>query len=323
MRKRSSDFKDSVSAIVISLILVMSGALIFHMDGDQIDLSFVSAARTREVHGIISIDGDVNFTSTASSEGWAGSGIAGDPYIIEDYEISGVDSRWCIKIINTTVHFEIRNCILHNTTGGVGDEKLWTGLSLINVTNGLVDGIVCKDMGDGQTEPIYIRSSRHLTLRNILVQDCNRSSLDGSGLVMMESHNNTLDNITLINNGGASYSYGLYLWRSNDNSISNLISEDHWGGVEAFGAYLIDSHRNKFDNVNCSRNIGLKCMTIRIHRAVVLSFCIVQISMSSRIWSYPTALTVCPSIFPTTTYWLPISSRIVTGDSTFMKRTTT
>jgi parallel beta-helix repeat protein len=61
-------------------------------------------------HDPISIDGDLDFATTAASESWPGSGTEYDPYIIELYEITGGDTEKAISVKNTNVHFIIRDC---------------------------------------------------------------------------------------------------------------------------------------------------------------------------------------------------------------------
>ena len=65
--------------------------------------------RTYTEHCPISINGNSDFDDQASQNNWRGSGVPGDPYIIENYEIHVSPPYWGIKIINTTRHFIIKN----------------------------------------------------------------------------------------------------------------------------------------------------------------------------------------------------------------------
>ena len=64
----------------------------------------------------ISINGNADFANQASINSWPGSGIASDPYIIENVEITtSLSSINAISIQNTNVYFLIRNSILQAT----------------------------------------------------------------------------------------------------------------------------------------------------------------------------------------------------------------
>ena len=65
-------------------------------------------------HAPIAIDGDINFSDTASAEGWLGDGSSGNPYIIDGLDIdSNGTGGHCISINNTRVNFTIQNCYLN------------------------------------------------------------------------------------------------------------------------------------------------------------------------------------------------------------------
>lgn len=67
-------------------------------------------------HAPISIVGDSQFASKASSEGWQGDGTPGNPYVIEGYNINASGGVYCIHIESTSVHFIIRDCLLRNAS---------------------------------------------------------------------------------------------------------------------------------------------------------------------------------------------------------------
>ena len=55
-------------------------------------------------HNPIVIDGNDNFTTTATNELWPGDGTPGNPYRIENYEINrSWTAGYCISISNTNV----------------------------------------------------------------------------------------------------------------------------------------------------------------------------------------------------------------------------
>lgn len=63
-----------------------------------------------------------------------GSGVAGDPWVISNWDIGG-DASDAIVIMNTSAHFAIRGVYLHAST--LWNDK--TGVHLYNVTNGSVE----------------------------------------------------------------------------------------------------------------------------------------------------------------------------------------
>ncbi|MHA2366305.1 MAG: hypothetical protein ACXAC7_20280, partial [Candidatus Hodarchaeales archaeon] len=78
----------------------------------------------------ISIDGNGDFATKASSNGWIGDGSVSNPYILEHLVITtSVESTHAISIQNTDVYFILRNSTL--TATGTGSS----GLYLINVHN--------------------------------------------------------------------------------------------------------------------------------------------------------------------------------------------
>jgi hypothetical protein len=55
----------------------------------------------------------IHNNSDFSDQGWPGSGTFDDPYVIEGFNIT--DNATGISIRNTTVYFEIRNCIVSSS----------------------------------------------------------------------------------------------------------------------------------------------------------------------------------------------------------------
>jgi parallel beta-helix repeat protein len=82
-------------------------------------------------HSPIFITGNGGFQGLAEAEGWPGDGNESSPYIIEgfDFDLGGSSVRG-IDIVDTTVHFIIRDCIVANSSAGGG-----IGIRLHNVSN--------------------------------------------------------------------------------------------------------------------------------------------------------------------------------------------
>ena len=160
-----------------------------------------------------------------------GNGTKYNPYIIENYDINGTGDGYCIYIGNTTAHFIVRNCYLHDANG-VDSWPYYpdSGLILYNVQNGTVMNITANsNNGDG----IYLYSSNSNTLSN------NTASNNWYGIHLYSSNNNTITNNTASNNW-----YGIYLYSSNSNTISNNTANSN----NEDGIWLDSSNSNTLSN---------------------------------------------------------------------------
>ncbi|MGA1872228.1 MAG: right-handed parallel beta-helix repeat-containing protein [Thermoplasmatota archaeon] len=143
-----------------------------------------------------------NLSQKASQEGWAGSGIDGDPYIIEDLDIDATGSNYGFFISNTEEHFIIRNCRVHDADTETSSQYRGNGIYLIQVSNGSLED--CE----------IFRSNYH----NIMVNMCDNLTLSGNEVY------------------GSANSVGLMTWRSQDIRIeSNSIFDNPAGGFDVSG----------------------------------------------------------------------------------------
>jgi parallel beta-helix repeat protein len=110
---------------------------------------------TLNPHYPIVIRGDLEFADKALSEGWSGTGIEGDPYVISELDIVGNNTVYCISISDTSVHFVIRNCSLRE---GYGSE-----IRLENTANATIEN---NTMTDGTFYAIYGENCRNVTIAN-------------------------------------------------------------------------------------------------------------------------------------------------------------
>ena len=94
----------------------------------------------------IEINSNYDFVHHASIEGWEGNGTETNPFLIKEYNItSGYD---LIRITNSNVYFQIKNCCLVGEGEGIG-------ILFSNVSNGhIVDNVIYN-----HTTGIAIRSS--------------------------------------------------------------------------------------------------------------------------------------------------------------------
>lgn len=101
-------------------------------------------------HDPIRINSNDEFASMASTKGWTGDGSEGDPFIIEDLSIDGINAGCCLYIGNTTVHFVVRNCTFENASYGQGHvngpgSKYYgeNGITFWMVENGTLENVNC------------------------------------------------------------------------------------------------------------------------------------------------------------------------------------
>jgi parallel beta-helix repeat protein len=164
------------------------------------------------LHGPIAITSNADF----SIQGWPGNGTSGNPYVIEGLNIIAY-SR-CISISNTTVYFEVKNCIVSSTS-----SSLHEGIYLDDVIHGTIRNCVIERHYRG----IYLYDSSYCTLTN------NNATINyWAGYFLDRSDNCTLTNntanhssqfgfslfssynITLMNNTANSNDCGFYLNKS-------------------------------------------------------------------------------------------------------------
>ena len=91
-----------------------------------------------ENRGEIKIYGNDDFTIENGTR--SGTGAAGDPYIISDWNIGNPGSGICIEILNTTKYFEIKNCTLSNAEIGIQIQNA-TNVKIINCSIFEISGI--------------------------------------------------------------------------------------------------------------------------------------------------------------------------------------
>ncbi len=123
--------------LAVGIILLLVGVSIASSVAIVEKLYFTS---TYIPHDPIYINGNNNFTSENGVTG--GSGAYNDPYVIEDWDINA-GSQDGITIRNTSLHFKIMNCYIHD--GGIHND----GIVFINVINGVVEYVILTENHNG------------------------------------------------------------------------------------------------------------------------------------------------------------------------------
>ncbi len=192
-------------------------------------------------HDPIRIDNNSDMNQTAQDDGWGGNGSEGNPYIIEGYEIDGGGYGYAIYIGNTTDHFVVRDCYLHNASGNY-DLPYFTnsGLHLYSVRNGIVDN---NTASSNDVAGIYLDSSRDNTLSNNTA-----SSNNDYGIYVYSSHENVFYNNTAKTNKN----HGFLSYHSRYNTISNNTVSENRRGIYIYGGEenTLSNNTASFNKVN-------------------------------------------------------------------------
>jgi len=177
-------------------------------------------------HDPIYIYGNDNFIPANGVVG--GSGTAGDPYIIEGWDIIAENANG-IEIRNTDVYFIIRDCYVHD--GRAAQEF---GIYLSGVKNGKIYSNILKnnEHGIGLSD-----SSSNFVSKNTVEKNLN-------GIYLFVSVSNLISNNIVENNDG-----GIDLYFSSTNFISNNACMNN-----EYGIRLFDSSNNILSSNACESN---------------------------------------------------------------------
>jgi parallel beta-helix repeat protein len=189
-------------------------------------------------HSPFRINNNVEFASMAGSEGWAGDGSPGNPYIIEGYNISGVGYGYCIYIGNTTVYFVVRACYLHHANGSFMRTPYHShsGIILYKVQNGTITN---NTSSSSIFVGIHLEKSSHNTIANNTL-----SSNSHGGIGISWSNYNTISNNTVYLNDKD----GIQLIYSSYNTVINNEMTD--GGIYIWGNLLEHWNTHIIDTTN-------------------------------------------------------------------------
>ncbi|MHA1248303.1 MAG: right-handed parallel beta-helix repeat-containing protein [Candidatus Thorarchaeota archaeon] len=210
----------SVCLLILTLLVGMVGSTELtsslrrgHSDGIRdrnVDNKHLANAYIE--HGPITIRSDADF----EAQGWPGSGTAGDPYLIENLNITSTDT--CITIRDTSACFIIRGCFLSSSSQH--------GIYLDNVTNGWIEDNIISNNG---MRGMYL----YLSSDNVLVNNtvCNNTQ---EGVFLYSSPHNVFVNNTISNNPG----YGVFLGASSDCTLTGNNFETN--SIALFGLSVTD-----------------------------------------------------------------------------------
>jgi len=177
----------------------------------------------------IYIDGNDDFNEKAEENNWSGNGTEQSPYIIEGYEIRGVDTdveeNYAIIIRHTDLQFEVRNNLLYGASHPLPSFST-SAVALTNVANGTIRNNTIRHNSHGVN---LMSSSYNEVINNTLIDN-------DVGSRVRSSTNNTLagNNITIEDGSPMRNLAGIDLSASEDNHIiGNRISNYSNKGISA------------------------------------------------------------------------------------------
>ena len=144
----------------------------------------------------------------------SGSGTEIDPYIIENWDINASSANG-IEIRNTSLHFIIRNCLIHDGRISYYPND---GIYFCNLSKGKIDNVTLYNNGCG----IHLNHSS-----NISLESCAINGSGGHGIYLFHSLNNLVSQCVVW-----ASDYGVFLYNfSKDNRIENCIAYNNVGGI--------------------------------------------------------------------------------------------
>ena len=231
---------ESSILIIVALLLVSGlGILILPMlvpvaDDHPPQMNPAPVVASHLTHSTIVIDGDDGFT--VASGVISGSGVLGDPYVIEGWQIAGVGAKGAAILVNsTTAHFVIRDVVL--TSNGSG-----TGIQLIHTSNATVDNAIVSGFYDG------IRAD---SSNDGVIISCAATNCTSSGVYLNKTVNVTVLGCVLMDNSYGIFELGFLVDPYRHFSGNTIAGNDY--GIWASLPYLIVTD-NRF-NFN---RIGLR-----------------------------------------------------------------
>lgn len=199
-----------IVSIIICVFLIFSSSIMLNGVQEDVEGKDIENNLNYTPHAPIRIDSDADFPGIAS----AGDGSEGSPWIIENWDINGTDYRYCIYIGNTTEHYIIRNCFLHDATGSWNWPYYYaTGLTGYYSHNATIENNI---MNNNQMNGIYYTNSNNVILENNTANNNSQFGITISSSVSSQLYNNT-----------ASYNvgHGMDVGGSTNVKIERMIAE--------------------------------------------------------------------------------------------------
>lgn len=190
-------------------------------------------------HAPIRINNNTDFATL----GFNGTGTAGNPWIIENYEIDGTGHGYCIYVGNTTEHFVVKNSYLHNASGGPGSIYYFdSSVMMFNVSHGELFNNTVAFSNYGIY--FYNDSFNNTILNNTVCYNTNTGVLLDAG-----SHGNEISDNIIYSNG----LHGIYIYKG-DGNILRRDTVSHNGNS---GIFIYTSAVNWILNCTADNNTAM------------------------------------------------------------------
>lgn len=191
-----------------------------------INFNTISVKAAPTYHSSIEIDGNSALDAFCADNGTSGN--ITHPHIIDDIEITFDGSPVGIDISNTDRYLIIENV----NVSEFFQSTLSTGISLVNCSHITI------------TDSHFYNNSYGIVFKNTndsRIEDTSGSINRVRGVSLENSHNNTLYNVVVFENGlEENEGNGMDMISSNYNTIEYSIFLENWG----HGLFLDDSHYN-------------------------------------------------------------------------------
>jgi parallel beta-helix repeat protein len=230
------------AGLLATVLVVPAGLYLFDSPTPEIDAGL-------RRHAPILIDGDSEFKRQNGVV--SGSGIPGDPYVIEGWDISTTSASG-IEIRNTRAHFVIRDVLVHD------GASPWFAVALTNVSFGRVENVTTSN---GWAAALWISESHAVNVTaSRFVQSGTGLQLHASDFVAVErsdfssnevgiasnfTTNSRIANGTIVGNRV----FGLFLGSSSWTTIEgNLVHANGNTGILLGGVVDVTVSRNEVFN---------------------------------------------------------------------------
>ncbi|NPA74898.1 MAG: hypothetical protein GXO25_02305, partial [Euryarchaeota archaeon] len=196
-----------------------------------------------DIHEPIRINNDSEFASFIENEHLAGDGTTTYPYEISGYDIDANGDGNAIYIGNSTVHFIVDECHLHNASRLSAPYLYGAGITIYNVTNATLREIRSEDEYAG----IFMRDSSNVTAR---WGEMSNISIG----IDLEGYTTEAKNITISHNRiEAAKEYSMYVYWAENITVDNnsLMNSPDAYGFLLYYMYHSTVANNTIDNEEC------------------------------------------------------------------------
>ncbi len=230
--------------------LIGSGLSYMEEPGESVINSYIS----RSPNSPLQINNSSHLEEMAILESWEGNGSEGNPFIIDNLEIDGNRSKFCIFIQNTQEHIIIRNCILYD--GGYRYFNYFNPGSLflfncanITVIDCEIDFIEAEDSTDLKISDIYWQADNRTVIYIDTCMDVIIEDLGNCSITMRYSGSSVIENCTVNDMNSRIYIYS-GPWYYGHIVVKNCTIKNTVGDAFPEGILVRDSYyTHLYDNV--------------------------------------------------------------------------